>query len=284
MSIEMFHKASLVHDDIEDDDGYRYGRPTMHRRYGTSTAINVGDYLIGLGYRMVSRDARELGPEVAADILDCLAGAHTRLAEGQGAELLWRDASNKCLTPLDALKVYALKTAPAFEAALLTGARLAGNVTEVAEPLKSFARNIGVAFQILNDLNDWQGDEHNKLQAGGDVLGGRPTLLWALALASLGEEPKAELLSLVAPECTLSDPEKIRRVEQLYRQAKVFEQAQRLVEKHEHRALEAAAKIRSDAMQRLLLYLVDTVLERTQPTEPTVVQMGSVSTLPIAAK
>ena len=55
MSIEMFHKASLVHDDIEDDDGFRYGETTMHRRYGLPTAINVGDYLIGLGYRMVSR-------------------------------------------------------------------------------------------------------------------------------------------------------------------------------------------------------------------------------------
>jgi geranylgeranyl diphosphate synthase, type II len=284
MSIEMFHKASLVHDDIEDDDGYRYGRPTMHRRYGVSTAINVGDYLIGLGYRMVSRDARELGPEVAADILDCLAGAHTRLAEGQGAELLWRDASDKCLTPLDALKVYALKTAPAFEAALFTGARLAGDVTELVEPLRQFARNIGVAFQILNDLNDWQGDQNNKLQAGGDVLGGRPTLLWALALATLPQKERSELISLVADDGELSDAAKISRVEQLYRQAKVFEQAQRLVEKHEHRALEAAAQIRSDPMQRLLLYLVDTVLERKQPDEPTLVPMSFVGTLPITAK
>ncbi len=90
MSIEMFHKASLVHDDIEDDDGYRYGQPTMHRQYGLSTAINVGDYMIGLGYRLVAREAAALGPEKVSDILDCLSGAHTRLAEGQGAELLWR--------------------------------------------------------------------------------------------------------------------------------------------------------------------------------------------------
>ncbi len=95
-----------------------------------------------------------------------------------GQEFLWRNASDKCLKPLDALKVYALKTAPAFEAALFTGARLAGDTTHMAEPLRNFARNIGVAFQILNDLNDWQGDQDNKLQAGGDVLGGRPTLLW----------------------------------------------------------------------------------------------------------
>ncbi len=57
LSIEVFHKASLVHDDIEDDDLYRYGEPTLHRRFGTPVAINVGDYLIGLGYRLVSRES-----------------------------------------------------------------------------------------------------------------------------------------------------------------------------------------------------------------------------------
>ncbi|MCA9132090.1 MAG: polyprenyl synthetase family protein [Planctomycetales bacterium] len=284
MSIEMFHKASLVHDDIEDDDGYRYGLPTMHRRYGLPTAINVGDYLIGLGYRMVSRGAAELGGECTADILDCLANAHTRLAEGQGAELLWRDAGDKRLTPLDALKVYALKTAPAFEAALITGARLAGDVDCLAEPLKLFSRNIGVAFQILNDLADWEGDQHNKLAAGGDVLGGRPTLLWALALASLPAAEQAELLSLVGYDCELSDGQKIARVKQLYRQAQVFEQAQRLVEKHELRALEAAAQIDSEPLQRLLLYLVDTVLEHAEPHDPDVVPVQTLGRLPVTTK
>jgi len=97
LSIETFHKASLVHDDIEDDDDYRYGDETIHRRYGTSTAINVGDYLIGLGYRAVSRETGSLGPDVAADIVDRLADAHMKLCEGQGAELTWRDARDKRL-------------------------------------------------------------------------------------------------------------------------------------------------------------------------------------------
>jgi geranylgeranyl pyrophosphate synthase len=284
MSIEMFHKASLVHDDIEDDDRFRYGQATMHRRFGLPTAINVGDYLIGLGYRMVSRSSRELGAECTADILDCLANAHTRLAEGQGAELMWRDSNEKRLTPLDALKVYALKTAPAFEAALYTGARLAGPMEHLSEPIRLFARNIGVAFQILNDLGDWDGDQHNKLEAGGDVLGGRPTILWALALANLSASEQSELLGLVSPECELSDRAKIARVEQLYRQAKVFDQAHRLIEKHEQRALEAAAQIDSDPMQRLLLYLVDTVLDRSEPTEPDVVPLKSLSALPVTSR
>src|SRR5207245_6363543 len=116
LAIETFHKASLVHDDIEDDDTFRYGRETLHRQYGVNSAINIGDYLIGLGYRLVSRERKNLGGDCTADILDRLAEAHLKLSEGQGAELLWRDAGDKSLTALDALKLYALKTAPAFEA------------------------------------------------------------------------------------------------------------------------------------------------------------------------
>ena len=118
MSIETFHKASLVHDDIEDDDAFRYGQLAVHRRFGLPTAINVGDYLIGLGYRLFSRcdGVDQVPAEARADVLDALATAHMRLAEGQGAELLWRDTKDRRLTPLDALKVYALKTSPAFEA------------------------------------------------------------------------------------------------------------------------------------------------------------------------
>src|SRR5262249_61934610 len=119
--------GALVHDEIEDDAPSRYGRETLHRRHGFSTAINVGDYLIGLGYRLVGRDRKELGGECAADILNRLSEAHVKLSEGQGAELLWRDAGDKSLTALDALKIYALKTAPAFEAALYAGVRLAGD-------------------------------------------------------------------------------------------------------------------------------------------------------------
>jgi geranylgeranyl pyrophosphate synthase len=261
MSIETFHKASLVHDDIEDDDAYRYGDPTLHRKYGAPTAINVGDYLIGMGYRLVSREAKSLGPEVASDILDFLADAHLRLCEGQGAELLWRDGHDKRLTPLDALKIYSLKTAPAFEAALYSGLRAAGPVEEYVEPIKQFARNVGVAFQILNDLKDWQGDDNNKLAAGGDALGGRPTLLLALALQSLPAAKQDELLSLLADR-DLAGHVRVQRVRRLYEAAGVFEQAHRLVDKHQDRAEQIADAIQPGELRRLLYYLIDTVLER----------------------
>lgn len=271
LSIETFHKASLVHDDIEDDDPYRYGDATLHRKYGTATAINVGDYLIGLGYRLISRDAAHMGAEAAADIVDRLADAHLKLAEGQGAELLWRDSLEKKLTPLDALKIYALKTAPAFEAAIYSGLRLAGPPADAAW-VSQFARNLGVAFQILNDLNDWQTDGHNKLIAAGDVLGGRPTVLWALALEGLDAENRAELESLVTAD-RVSEAT-LHRVRQLYALAGVFEKAARLVDKYQQRCEAVADAVEPDELRRLLYYLIDTVLERSAAEQPQVLTLA----------
>ena len=283
MSIETFHKASLVHDDIEDDDAFRYGHPAVHRRFGLPTAINVGDYLIGLGYRLMSRadgdadadGAPTITAEARADVIDGLAAAHLRLAEGQGAELLWRDTNDRRLTPLDALKVYALKTSPAFEAALMSGIRLAGDASAYVQPIRTFSRNMGVAFQILNDLGDWAGDDSNKLLAGGDVVGGRPTLLWALALEALDEERQQELLGLADPTCGLTDAQRLARVRKLYDSVGVFDTALRLVDKHQARAEQVADEVEPDALRRLLYFLVDTVLERPELPSPPVVSIGA---------
>lgn len=264
LSIESFHKASLVHDDIQDDDAFRYGEPTLHVQHGVPTAINVGDYLIGLGYRLVSRDTNELGADTAADILNKLADAHTKLSEGQGAELVWRDSRDKRLSPSEALKIYALKTAPAFEAAMYCGVRLMGPADHYAQPVAKFAKHLGIAFQILNDLQDWCGDDFNKLTLGGDALGGRPTVLWALALEGLDDEHRARLVQLVAEgEPTPATFAQIRR---LYQQAGVFEQAQQLVEQHRKQSEAVADGLAPEALGRLAHYLIDTVLQ--QPTSP----------------
>ncbi|MBO0698745.1 MAG: polyprenyl synthetase family protein, partial [Zavarzinella sp.] len=273
LAIEAFHKASLVHDDIEDDDAFRYGSPTLHRQYGIGTAINIGDYLIGLGYRLVSRERMALGAEVAADLLDKLADAHLKLSEGQGAELLWRDAVDKALTPLDALKIYALKTAPAFEAALYCGVRLAGPAETYEKAVTDFSRHLGVAFQILNDLKDWGGDADNKLVAGQDVLAARPTLLLALALEGLSAPEKAELLGLISAAREHTSPDDtaaadtVDRVRALYQKANVFAKADALVEKYRARAEALADEVEPAELRELLYYLVDTVLEKTPVPE-----------------
>ena len=287
LSIECFHKASLVHDDIEDGDAFRYGVPAMHQQFGLSTAINVGDYMIGMGYRLIGREIETIGAAAAAEILNCLSSAHMRLAEGQGAELLWRDGSNKRLTPLDALKIYALKTSPAFEAALFTGVRLAGDAKAYAEPIKQFARNIGVAFQIINDLQDWHGDDHNKLFAAGDVLGGRPTVLLALALQSLTPEDSEKLLQAMGSDSGLSDAARISTTKELFTKARVFEQAEKLIDRHRERAVEVAMGIEPEPLKRLFHYLIDTVLSEADikgaGTQEPVVVTHSISMKPPAA-
>jgi geranylgeranyl diphosphate synthase, type II len=261
LAIEAFHKASLVHDDIEDDDAFRYGKETLHRRFGVGTAINAGDYLIGLGYRLVSRERKTLGAECAADILDKFADAHLKLSEGQGAELLWRDADDKSITPLDALKIYALKTAPAFEAALYAGLRLAGPTAAYDKLVVEFSRHLGIAFQILNDFKDWEGDEDNKMMAGQDVLSARPTLLLALALDGLSASRKAELVSMLGRQ-----PSKrtfgLGDVRNLFAEADVFTKADKLIEKYRARAEALADEVEPPALRELLYYLVDSVLDR----------------------
>jgi geranylgeranyl pyrophosphate synthase len=261
LSIETFHKASLVHDDIEDGDEFRYGSPALHAAFGIPVAINVGDYLIGLGYRLVSREAAAMGSDAVADLVEVLAGSHQRLSEGQGAELLWRDGTDKRLSPDDALRIYALKTAPAFEAAFLMGVRLAGPLEPYAQNFRKLARDLGIAFQILNDLRDWDRDPHNKLAVGRDLIGGRPTVLWALALQRQSESGRAELERLVADRTT-SDAVRLERASQLYAEANVFEQAHQRVDQYQQSAEEIARAIQPDLLRDVLAYLIDLVLER----------------------
>jgi geranylgeranyl pyrophosphate synthase len=280
LAIETFHKASLVHDDIEDDDTFRYGQETLHRQYGIGPAINVGDYLIGLGYRLVSRDRKALGAETAADILDKLADAHLKLSEGQGAELLWRDARDKTISALEAMKIYALKTSPAFEAALYSGVRLAGPADAYEKMITDFSRHLGVAFQILNDFKDWEGDHDNKLVAGQDILAGRPTLLLALALEGLIGGDREELLAIVQGEHPRRDDNLVPRVRQLFQKADVFDKAEKLVEKYRARTEAIADAVEPTELRELLYYLVDTVLQREQPAEAEPPQFVSM-TLPL---
>ena len=262
LAMEVFHKASLVHDDVEDDDPFRYGHPTLHRKYGTAAAINVGDYLVGFGYRLIAAERHALGADVVGDVLSRLSQAHTRLCEGQGAELAWRETDAMRLAPLDALKIYALKTAPAFEAALYAGIRLAGPAEPYHEPIARFSRHLGVAFQILNDLDDWKGETSNKRTRGSDVLGRRPTVLWALALDALSANDRHELLALAAGNA-LDDRAAVDRAAELYDRCGVFPKASALLAKYRRRAREVADAVEPVEMRNLLYYFVDTILPAT---------------------
>ena len=261
VAIEVFHKASLVHDDIEDADQMRYGRPTLHVERGVPAAINVGDYLIGLGYRIVAA-LRGVGSDTVRDLVAILADAHVRLARGQGAELAWRDGSDKRLSPTEALTIYGLKTSPAFEAALAMGVRLANAEPARAAAIGPYALHVGTGFQVLNDLKDWHGDLENDRRVAGDLLGGRPTLMWALALEGLSEAEASRLRELArsagrpgAPAAEVAAT--LAEVRRLYERAGVFSRSAAIVREQRTLAAAAAASCRGRQLREVLEFLLD---------------------------
>ena len=292
MAIEAFHKASLVHDDIQDDDQYRYGRQTLHRQHGAGQAINIGDYLIGLGYRLI-HGARDRDSAAALDVLNSMSTAHLRLCDGQGAEMAFQQAPDWNLSPLDALQIYALKTSPAFEAALYSGLRLADHPLARTELVSQFCRHVGIAFQVLNDLKDWQGDTDNKLVAGQDAAALRPTVLLALALKDGNEAQRSELQAILTGQQDCGGAEaRIRRLREIFEACEVFDKAEMLVERLRAKADALLEEITDVPIRDLLRFFTETVLAKELPptnleANPNIlvqlntVTNGSVSLLPV---
>ena len=254
LAIEALHKASLVHDDIEDNDAYRYGRETLHRTYGVAPAVNFGDYLVGLGYRLIAGQQQELGSACVADILAHLAAAHLELCRGQGVELLWQ-RRREPLLPRDVLAIYALKTAPAFEAALFAGLRAADCPID-PQQLKQLATYLGEGYQLLNDLEDWQKDATNKRSSGLDVLSARPTLFFALAQQAGAGARLAELNAGGDPAAMLSE------VRQLYHELGIFTRAEHLLDALRRRAEAQSAQLSPPALCELMTLLTRLILRQ----------------------
>ena len=262
VAIESLHKASLVHDDIEDDDLVRYGEPTVHAIYGTEIAINVGDYLVGLGYRLIAAQVDVFGAQCIADILGHMSAAHLQLCCGQGTELLWNREHSEQLRPIDALRIGSLKTAPAFEVALYTGLR-AAEVDIDCKLLREFATYVGEGFQVHNDLADWDEYSPDKGVIGLDVLAERPTILRAFALEAGGGPQLAELSSRAsAGEDT---GQILASAHELYASLGVFLKAETLYTRLRGRALDLTEQLGSPPLQALMRFLVRNVLRRRRP-------------------
>ena len=163
IAIEAFHKASLAHDDIEDNDHKRYGKPTLHAQHGTSIAINVGDMLLGEGYRMIGSCHR-------GDMTAVIADAHIALSQGQGMELEWC-ASPRAITLHEVLDIFRLKTSPAFEVSLLLALICANGNPALTAPLRAYSSALGIAYQLRDDVEDFDSDEPIAL---------RPSAIFAL--------------------------------------------------------------------------------------------------------
>ena len=171
-AVEMIHAYSLVHDDLPamDDDQLRRGLPTCHVRFDESTAILVGDALIPMAFRALATD---LPPEIAAECcrLLAIAAGPTQLVGGQaddldGEKLLGSDsdtvtdhaASHLADELQDLEQIHARKTGAMLTVSLVLGGVVAKAPARQLELLGIFGKKLGLAFQIVDDLLDWEGD------------------------------------------------------------------------------------------------------------------------------
>jgi geranylgeranyl diphosphate synthase type II len=182
LSVECFHKASLIHDDIEDNDHLRYGKETLHARYGVPVAINAGDLLIGEGYRLITEAG--LSSEILLDCIRMVSNGHRRLSIGQGIELMSLK-NKKFLTLAETLQVFEYKTATAFKVSLMLGAIAAGADKDSLVYLENFSRSIGIAYQIKDDIEDFK-------NSNGDYEIHKPSVLVSLLLEKL--EPQDRII------------------------------------------------------------------------------------------
>lgn len=240
VAVECFHKASLIHDDIEDNDSLRYGEKTLHEEHGVAVALNVGDLLIGEGYRLLA--ACKASPEAKAEMMRVAAEGQRELCRGQGAELMWTRKPG-VLTPLQVVNIFRQKTAPAFEVALRLGAIYAGKHEECDEVLGAYSRALGIAYQIRDDLND--------LGAAGetnDIAGQRPSLLLAVARERANGENREFLDRLWRREV---QPDS-QQVEALYSELKADERCKHLLESYKEEAIRSLAALEHASLKGLL--------------------------------
>ncbi|QIA09471.1 polyprenyl synthetase family protein [Draconibacterium halophilum] len=189
--IECFHKASLIHDDIEDNANQRYNTLTAHSKYGVPQAINAGDFLIGKGYELLSD--LDASNETIINCLRFIASSHIQLTRGQGVDILFNDGKIQ-LQPDEIIEVFKNKTGEAIKVALLLGAIVGGAGKQEQKVLEQFADYMGIAYQIRDDLNEF--DEQHPEEKTGDY----PFLLALLNkhFAEQNKETPALLLKQVA--------------------------------------------------------------------------------------
>jgi geranylgeranyl diphosphate synthase type II len=240
VAVESFHKASLIHDDIEDGDAIRYGEKTLHTEHGIPAALNVGDLLIGEGYRLLA--SNKFSAETKSAMIQVASEGQRDLCRGQGVELDW-SRHPKVLTPLQVIDIFRHKTAPAFEVALRLGALAAGKHDECAETLGSYSSALGIAYQIRDDLSDWEGNGDSN-----DLATLRPSLLLAVARERANGETRA-YLDRVWQQKETPDA---ARLATICRETGADERCRQLLETYKEEAIRSLSSLENGSLKGLL--------------------------------
>ncbi|HRJ16211.1 MAG TPA: polyprenyl synthetase family protein, partial [Saprospiraceae bacterium] len=239
LAVEVFHNFSLVHDDIMDEAPLRRGMPTVHQKYNANTAILSGDAMLIEAYRFLCQSPADASLPRLMHIFN-----HTALevCEGQAADMDFEKRDDVSLP--EYLRMIEQKTAALIGGALALGAVIGGASEEDAAHLDAFGRNIGIAFQIQDDLLDTFGDpEKFGKKTGGDIARNKKTFLLLKALESATPALRQELMALYSETSPALESAKIERVKAVFSELQTAASAQAAKTDYQQRAFQHLAAI-----------------------------------------
>ena len=230
LALEVFHNFTLLHDDVMDKADMRRGRPTVHVKWNENTAILSGDQMLIEAYKLLSDVPSDKLPKV----LRLFNKMATEICEGQQYDVDFESMEH--VTKDEYLMMIRLKTSVLLATALQIGAYIADADEQAQEALYQFGINIGLAFQIQDDILDVWGDPKTFGKAvGGDISCNKKTFVYLEAMRRLGDEAKnlEQWYSQVLEDNT----EKITAVKAIYEQLGVREACEAVVEDYTQKAL-----------------------------------------------
>ncbi|KUI33853.1 polyprenyl synthetase family protein [Mycobacterium sp. GA-2829] len=198
-TLELYHNAFLIHDDIEDESWWRRGKPTMHIDHGIPVAVNVGDAMLSLSLQPLLDNVERVGLGPALRILRAVAHMTRKTVEGQAIELEWVRSNAWRLDDDDYLEMVELKTSwYSFITPLQAGAIAAGTDPARLPVLETLGRHLGAAFQITDDLLNLRADpQAYGKEIGGDLWEGKRTLMLLHALRSAQPHDRVRALQIL---------------------------------------------------------------------------------------
>jgi len=255
IGIEVFHNFSLVHDDIMDKAPKRRGKPTVHEKWNANVGILSGDAMMVQAYQQMCKSPKGSLPE----ILDIFSKTALEVCEGQQYDMDFEVREDVSIP--EYIKMIRLKTAVLIGGSLKIGATIAGASENDLKNIYDFGVNIGIAFQLQDDILDAYGDQDKfGKQQGGDIISNKKTYLLIKALEKLGAD-EIRLLSLL--NAGLKDDEKVERVIALFDELEIRSDAINEMGKYHEKALVNISSINLDSERKKpLLRLVDELMVR----------------------
>ncbi len=245
MAVEVFHNFSLVHDDIMDQAPLRRGQPTVHHRFGLNAGILSGDAMLIEAYNFLCQRPSDVPLDRLMRIFNRMA---IEVCEGQAADMDFETRSDVTLP--EYLRMIEQKTAVLIGAALSLGAVIAGASDEEEVHIDAFGRNIGIAFQIQDDLLDTFGDpEKFGKKTGGDIVQNKKTFLFLKAWEVAGAEMRERLMYFYEHN-DLPEHDKIEGVMEIFRKLDVPAFAESAKTEFQQKAMAHLASIDASAAHK----------------------------------